>query len=56
MEKQVWIMTDMCLVNQKVDFGEKVTKEKAIEMWLNEEYSDILDFDIVETHDNYGAK
>lgn len=56
MKKRVWTMTDMCLVNQRVDFGEEVTKEQAIEMWLAEEYADVLDIDIVEMNDNYGAK
>jgi len=48
MEKQVWNMIDLCKVRQKVDFGEPVTIEKAVEMWMNEEYADVLDMDIEE--------
>lgn len=46
MKKRIWTMTDICTVNQKVDFGEPVTIEQAIEMWMNEEYNDILDVEI----------
>jgi hypothetical protein len=55
-KKQVWRMKDMCLVSQKVDFGIEVTKQQAIDMWLEEEYADILDIDIVEMNDNFGAE
>lgn len=55
-EKRIWTMKDMCLVAQTVDFGEPVTKKRAIKMWLEEEYLDIIDMKIEETHDNYGAK
>ncbi len=55
-EKRIWTMKDMCLVAQTVDFGEPVTKKRAIEMWLDEEYLDIIGMDIEEIHDNYGVK
>ena len=55
-KKQVWRMKDMCLVSQKVDFGIKVTKQEAIDMWLEEEYIDIIDVDIIEVDSFVGAE
>lgn len=43
MEKRIWNMIDLVKVVKKVDFGEEVTLDKAIEMWCNEEYLDVLD-------------
>jgi len=48
MKKRVWRMTDLCVVTQRVVFGEPVTIEQAIEMWMNEEYADITDINIEE--------
>jgi len=56
MEKNIWRMVDICKVLKTVDFGEPVTKQKAIEMWLNEEYLDVVDQEELEILDFVEAR
>lgn len=42
-KKQVWTMVDIVEKINKVDFGQPVTLEEAIDMWCNEEYADVID-------------